>query len=73
MPETLPVRSALIQRSLKLERPPSAPFPLMYQGMASELLGACDDEPAVSAADQIDFEAEIGVFAGPLRVGTSRD
>jgi fumarylacetoacetate (FAA) hydrolase len=61
----------LMKRSLKLERPPSAPFPLMYQGMASELLGACDDEPAVSEADQIDFEAEIGVVAGPLRAGAS--
>jgi fumarylacetoacetate (FAA) hydrolase len=63
----------LMKQSLKLERQPSAPFPLMYQGMASELLGCCDDEPVVSEADQIDFEAEIGVIAGSLRAGASVD
>lgn len=56
----------LMKRSLKIERQPSAPFPLILQAAACELLGPCDDEPVVAEDELIDFEAEMGVITGAV-------
>ncbi|MGC3982424.1 MAG: fumarylacetoacetate hydrolase family protein [Steroidobacteraceae bacterium] len=54
----------LMKRSLKIEKQPSAPFPLILQANPSELFGPYDDEPVVAEDELIDFEAEIGIITG---------
>lgn len=56
----------LMKQSLRLERQPAAPFPLMLQGWANEILGPCDDEPLPSEDVDIDFEAEVGVVTSAV-------
>jgi fumarylacetoacetate (FAA) hydrolase len=63
---TFSAHGNLMKRALKLERQPSAAFPLILQAMASDLLGPLDDEPVVAEDELIDFEAEIGVITGAL-------
>ena len=65
---TFSAHGNLMKRSLKLERQPAAAFPLVVQGMCSDMNGPCDDEPVASEDEQIDFEAEIGVITGALPV-----
>jgi fumarylacetoacetate (FAA) hydrolase len=45
--------------------------PLVYQGASDDFLGACDDVPVAREADQIDFEAEIGVVLDHVPMGTN--
>ena len=47
--------------------------PLMYQGGSDDLAGPCDDALFVSAADGIDFEAELAVVTGDVDIGTDAD
>ncbi len=43
--------------------------PLMYQGGSDDFLGPCDDVLCPSEAFGIDFEAEIAVVTGDVRMG----
>ena len=45
--------------------------PLMYQGASDDLLGACSPVPCPSEAMGIDFEAELAVITGDVRMGSS--
>jgi fumarylacetoacetate (FAA) hydrolase len=55
------------------DRPPfETEWPLMYQGMSHLFHGPADDIPFVAETDGIDFEGELGVITGPVRMGASR-
>ena len=43
--------------------------PLMYQGGSDDFLGACDKSAFVSEAFGIDFEAEVTVVTGDVKMG----
>lgn len=45
--------------------------PLMYQGGSDDLLGPCDDIVCASEAFGIDFEAEVAVITGDVRMGAT--
>ena len=45
--------------------------PLMYQGASDELLGPCDDVVVPSEDFGIDFEAEVAVITGDVRMGST--
>ena len=45
--------------------------PLMYQGGSDDFIGPCDDVVVPSEAMGIDFEAEIAVVTGDVRMGAS--
>ena len=45
--------------------------PLMYHGGSDDFLGPCDAVPCASEAYGIDFEAELAVITGDVRLGAS--
>ncbi len=45
--------------------------PLMYQGGSDDFIGPCDAVACVSEAFGIDFEAEIAVITGDVRMGST--
>jgi fumarylacetoacetate (FAA) hydrolase len=45
--------------------------PLMYQGGSDDFIGACDDVVVASEDFGIDFEAEIAVITGDVRMGAT--
>ncbi len=45
--------------------------PLMYQGGSDDFLGPCDDVVVPSEAMGIDFEAEIAVITGDVKMGAT--
>ena len=47
--------------------------PLMYQGGSDDFIGPCDDVVVPSEAMGIDFEAEIAVVTGDVKMGTDAD
>ena len=47
--------------------------PLMYQGGSDDFIGPCDDGVVPSEAMGIDFEAEIAVITGDVKMGTNAD
>jgi fumarylacetoacetate (FAA) hydrolase len=47
--------------------------PLMYQGGSDAFLGPRDPVPAIDEAHGIDFEAEVAVILGDVRMGASRE
>ncbi|RKR69672.1 fumarylacetoacetate (FAA) hydrolase [Acidovorax sp. 94] len=47
--------------------------PLMYQGGSDDFIGPCDDVVVPSEAMGIDFEAEIAVITGDVKMGTTAD
>ncbi|CAN7483511.1 fumarylacetoacetate hydrolase family protein [Acidovorax delafieldii] len=47
--------------------------PLMYQGGSDDFVGPCDDVVVPSEAMGIDFEAEIAVITGDVKMGTNAD
>ena len=47
--------------------------PLMYQGGSDDFIGPCDDVVVPSEAMGIDFEAEIAVITGDVKMGTNAD
>ena len=47
--------------------------PLMYQGGSDDFIGPCDDVVVPSEAMGIDFEAEIAVITGDVKMGTDAD
>ncbi|MDR6155358.1 fumarylacetoacetate (FAA) hydrolase [Acidovorax delafieldii] len=47
--------------------------PLMYQGGSDDFIGPCDDVVVPSEAMGIDFEAEIAVITGDVKMGTHAD
>ena len=47
--------------------------PLMYQGGSDDFIGPCDDVVVPSEAMGIDFEAEIAVITGDVKMGASAD
>ena len=64
----------LVRRARKAEVP--ATFytdPLMYQGGSDDLLGPCDPVVVASEAFGIDFEAEIAVVTGDVKMGSDAD
>ena len=62
----------LVRRARGAEVPASFyTDPLMYQGGSDDFLGPCDDVVVPSEAMGIDFEAEIAVITGDVRMGAS--
>ena len=47
--------------------------PLMYQGGSDDFLGPCDNLVCASEAFGIDFEAEVAVITGDVRMGATPD
>ncbi|OYD50495.1 fumarylacetoacetate hydrolase family protein [Acidovorax kalamii] len=47
--------------------------PLMYQGGSDDFIGPCDEVVVPSEAMGIDFEAEIAVITGDVKMGTNAD
>ena len=47
--------------------------PRMYQGGSDDFIGPCDDVVVPSEAMGIDFEAEIAVITGDVKMGTNAD
>ena len=45
--------------------------PLMYQGGSDDFIGPCDDVVVPSEAMGIDFEAELAVVTGDVKMGTT--
>jgi fumarylacetoacetate (FAA) hydrolase len=45
--------------------------PLMYQGGSDDFIGPCDDIVCVSEAFGIDFEAEVAVITGDIKMGST--
>jgi fumarylacetoacetate (FAA) hydrolase len=45
--------------------------PLMYQGGSDDFIGACDDVVVASEDFGIDFEAEVAVITGDVRMGAT--
>jgi fumarylacetoacetate (FAA) hydrolase len=45
--------------------------PLMYQGGSDDFLGPCDNSPCMSEAYGIDFEAEVAVITGDVKMGST--
>jgi fumarylacetoacetate (FAA) hydrolase len=61
----------LVRKSRGVEMPESFwTDPLMYQGESDWLLGPHDDIPVADEAFGIDFEAEIAVITGDVKMGT---
>ena len=62
----------LVRRARGAEMPPEFwTDPLMYQGGADDLLGPCDDIVCASEAWGIDFDAEVSVITGDVRMGAT--
>ncbi len=62
----------LVRRARGAEVPASFyTDPLMYQGGSDDFLGPCDDVVVPSEAMGIDFEAEIAVITGDVKMGAS--
>ena len=45
--------------------------PLMYQGGSDDFIGPCDDIVCVSEAFGIDFESEVAVITGDVKMGST--
>ncbi|WP_367067377.1 fumarylacetoacetate hydrolase family protein [Oryzisolibacter sp. LB2S] len=64
----------LVRRARGAEVPESFyTDPLIYQGGSDDFLGPCDDIVVPSEAMGIDFEAEIAVITGDVKMGASAD
>ncbi len=64
----------LVQKARNSEVPESFyTDPLMYQGGSDDFIGPCDDVVVPSEAMGIDFEAEIAVITGDVKMGTTAD
>ena len=62
----------LVRRARNAEVPASFyTDPLMYQGGSDDFLGPCDDVVVPSEAMGIDFEAEIAVITGDVKMGAT--
>ncbi|NDP40026.1 MAG: fumarylacetoacetate hydrolase [Rhodoferax sp.] len=49
----------------------TATAPVLYQGASDDFLGPCDEVLCASEADGIDFEAEVAVITGDVRLGAT--
>ncbi len=64
----------LVRRARGAEVPESFyTDPLIYQGGSDDFLGPCDDIVVPSETMGIDFEAEIAVITGDVKMGASAD
>ena len=63
-----PTHGALMQKAFNMP-PIISQLPLMYQGMSHQFLGPRDDVPFVDAADDIDFEVELGIITSAVPMG----
>jgi len=64
----------LVRKARNAEVPESlVTDPLMYQGGSDDFLGPCDDVVVPSEAMGIDFEAEIAVITGDVKMGASAE
>jgi fumarylacetoacetate (FAA) hydrolase len=62
----------LVRKARKAEMPPEYyDDPLMYQGGSDSMIGPCDDVAAIDEAHGIDFEAEVTVVTGDVKMGVS--
>ena len=62
----------LVRKARDVEMPASFyTDPLMYQGGSDDFLGPCDDVVCASEAFGIDFEAEVAVITGDVRMGAT--
>ena len=62
----------LVRKARNAEVPASLyTDPLMYQGGSDDFLGPCDDVVVPSEAMGIDFEAEIAVITGDVKMGAT--
>ena len=61
----------LVRKAREAEVPASFyTDPLMYQGASDDFLGPCDDVVCAAESYGIDFEAEVAVITGDVRMGT---
>jgi fumarylacetoacetate (FAA) hydrolase len=63
-----PSHGALMQKAFDLP-PIASNAPLMYQGMSHQFLGPTEDVPFLDAADDIDFEGELGIITTAVPMG----
>ena len=63
-----PSHGALMQKAFDMP-PIASKAPLMYQGMSHSFLGPTEDVPFLDAADDIDFEAELGIITAAVPMG----
>jgi fumarylacetoacetate (FAA) hydrolase len=63
-----PSHGALMQKAFDMP-PIASKAPLMYQGMSHSFLGPREDVPFMDAADDIDFEAELGIITAAVPMG----
>jgi fumarylacetoacetate (FAA) hydrolase len=62
----------LVRKAREAEVPASFyTDPLMYQGGSDDFLGPCDNVVCANEAFGIDFEAEVAVITGDVRMGAS--
>jgi fumarylacetoacetate (FAA) hydrolase len=62
----------LVRKARGVEMPPEFwTDPLMYQGGSDDFTGPCDDIVSPSEAFGIDFEAEVAVITGDVRMGAT--
>ena len=65
---------ALVRKARGAEVPASFyTDPLMYQGGSDDFLGPCDNVVCANEAFGIDFEAEVAVITGDVRMGATPD
>jgi fumarylacetoacetate (FAA) hydrolase len=66
------VNGSVYRNPAALQGPASAAgSPVLYQGASDDFLGPCDEVLCASEADGIDFEAEVAVITGDVRLGAS--
>lgn len=64
----------LVRKARGADMPPEFwTDPLMYQGGSDDLLGACDDVVCGSEKFGIDFEGEVAVVTGDVKMGSTPD
>src|SRR5208283_3786204 len=62
----------LMEKVFGLTPPPEKRSePLMYQGAGDDFLGPTEDMPLPSAADGMDFEAEVAIITDRVPMGTT--
>lgn len=63
----------LMERAYNLDIKKEAGVPILYQGAGDDFLGACEDYPVPSEADNIDFEGEVAVVLDDVPMAIDAD
>lgn len=64
---------SLMERAYNLDIKKEAGVPILYQGAGDDFLGACEDYPVPSEADNIDFEGEVAVVLDDVPMAIDAD